>query len=205
MLPSITELQNELTVEIDVASTEQMLRLFRQTDSQIFNGWREHEGILDPSVLASVEALSRAAFVCMENSASSLIVLSGAGTSGRLAYLCCHQFNRILEALHMRPCFRYLIAGGDPALVRPVEGAEDDPQRALQVCRVRYSSSHSHDLLIGPHRLYPRLRHCAQEPSALHWHHVRLLSAIHCRPARLHDTALWRRGQLKPHRGVISA
>jgi len=57
----------------------------------------------------------------------SLIVLSGCGTSGRIAFFCATAFNRVLESHGARPVFRYLISGGDRALISSREKVEDDP------------------------------------------------------------------------------
>jgi len=40
----VTELPNSLTEDIDVASAEEICRLLRQVDSQIFTGWKEYAG-----------------------------------------------------------------------------------------------------------------------------------------------------------------
>ncbi|KAJ4455898.1 putative glucokinase regulatory protein [Paratrimastix pyriformis] len=131
-MSTITELSNNLTQDLDVANPDQILRIFRQTDSQIFNGWRDQPGLLDHSTLSAAERLSDAATECLLHSQNSLIIIAGAGTSGRLAYLCAHEFNRVLVSIGLPQCFRYLIAGGDAALVRPVEGAEDDPVKGVE-------------------------------------------------------------------------
>lgn len=48
----------------------------------------------------------------------SAIILSGAGTSGRIAFSIARAFNAVLEK-HGKPrCIHYLIAGGDAALLK---------------------------------------------------------------------------------------
>ena len=39
---SVTELENELTNEIDLVDAIGIVRLLRQTDAQIFYGWRHY-------------------------------------------------------------------------------------------------------------------------------------------------------------------
>lgn len=47
----ITEMPNPLSVDIDVASPENMLRILRQSDSQLFSGFQFFEGIWDECFL----------------------------------------------------------------------------------------------------------------------------------------------------------
>ena len=61
-----------------------------------------------------------------------LIVISGSGTSGRLAFLVALEFNRILKQNGLYPCFRHLIAGGDEALLKSVESAEATSSEAVR-------------------------------------------------------------------------
>ena len=58
----------------------------------------------------------------------SCFVLSGAGTSGRLAFLTARNFNRCLKAMGRPEIFQYLIAGGDASLIKAQENAEDNPR-----------------------------------------------------------------------------
>uniref|UniRef100_A0A3Q2EJN4 Glucokinase regulator n=1 Tax=Cyprinodon variegatus TaxID=28743 RepID=A0A3Q2EJN4_CYPVA len=57
----------------------------------------------------------------------SLIVLSGCGTSGRLAFFITSGFNRELRRLNQGAICLYIIAGGDRALFSSQEAPEDDP------------------------------------------------------------------------------
>ena len=59
------------------------------------------------------------------------VLISGAGTSGRLATFVCREFNTILKAYGKEPIFRHLMAGKSPALIVAQEGAEDDPHQAV--------------------------------------------------------------------------
>ena len=66
------------------------------------------------------------------------VVLSGSGTSGRLAYLCVRLWRAALPAQHRQSGLRYIIAGGDSALFTAREAVEDDCQAGvntlLQAC-----------------------------------------------------------------------
>ena len=54
------------------------------------------------------------------------IVLSGSGTSGRLAFYVSQRFNDLLESKGLPRVFRYTIAGGPEALIAAQEQAEDN-------------------------------------------------------------------------------
>jgi N-acetylmuramic acid 6-phosphate (MurNAc-6-P) etherase len=128
---SITETPNELTTDIDVASPLEMVRLLRASDAQIFNGYRGHPALTDRSILSRVgQVIGWAAAGVGRPDAA--VVIAGAGTSGRLAMFACRTFNRFLSARRRSPNFRYLIAGGDRALIKAQEKAEDDPYQALR-------------------------------------------------------------------------
>jgi N-acetylmuramic acid 6-phosphate etherase len=112
-LPS-TEAADEGTADIDAAGTAARVRLLIEA----------HRGAVEAALAAS-DAIASAvdAVVAALRSGGRVIVL-GAGTSGRLA---------VLDASELPPTFgfpreRYegRIAGGDVALRRSVEGAEDD-------------------------------------------------------------------------------
>lgn len=60
------------------------------------------------------------------------VFISGAGTSGRLAFLAATWANEMLAARGRPPCFHHVIAGGDAALFRCVESAEDDRDAAAR-------------------------------------------------------------------------
>ncbi len=125
---SITEIPNELTDGIDLASPLGIVRIFRQSDAQLFAGWRDFPGILDTEILRKMSRLVDWTLEILRTEGTRRIVLSGAGTSGRLAYFATRTYNGILQRHGLEPIFRYLIAGGDAALIAAQEGAEDSPQ-----------------------------------------------------------------------------
>lgn len=125
----ITESPNELTTSIDVASPRGIVSLLGQSDAQLFRGYGEHDSLL--SAQSAGRVVRAAELVARAVSAGQLVVMCGAGTSGRLAFLAARQYNRMFEGddgsegpLH------YLIAGGDGALLKSQEGAEDSAQLA---------------------------------------------------------------------------
>ncbi len=77
--------------------------------------------------------------------ADGRLIYAGAGASGRLA---------VQDGVELRPTYSwpderllYLVAGGEPALVRSIEGAEDDADAALQL--VKTHSVNAADVVIG--------------------------------------------------------
>lgn len=131
-LPSITELPNELTNDIDVVGAEGIVRLLRQADAQIFNGWRENAGLYDDAILFTLMRLIGVVGEALRAPERTAIVMSGAGTSGRLAFFVAREFNKVMRGKGQSECFHYLMAGGDKALIRAQEGAEDDPVAAVR-------------------------------------------------------------------------
>src|ERR1700681_2558051 len=92
---SITESPNELTAEIDRASPIEIVRMLRQTDAQIFSGYLGYPGLFDDETITTIARLAKRAAQTL-NAKNGRIVLSGAGTSGRLAMLGARTFNRIV-------------------------------------------------------------------------------------------------------------
>ena len=73
-------------------------------------------GLNDPDFLERVERAVAAA-VDVLKAPDSAIVLTGCGTSGRMAFWAARTFNAVLARQGQRPAFKYLISGGDPALL----------------------------------------------------------------------------------------
>ena len=130
-LMSITETPNELTDEIDIASPMGVIRMLRQADAQIFFGWRDYPGLMDQEILVKLERciLETAKVLRNEN---GKVIISGAGTSGRLAMFTSRKFNIIFKEFNQPPMFDYVMAGGNKALIKSQEGAEDDPIKAVK-------------------------------------------------------------------------
>ncbi len=114
MTQSLTESRNPRTVYLDRLSTREQVRLFINEDRAVFS---------------AVEACGEAVAMAVEQVVRSFysggrLIYMGAGTSGRLG---------VLDASECGPTFGVpegmvvgLIAGGDRALRRTVEGAQDD-------------------------------------------------------------------------------
>ena len=141
---SITESPNELTTDIDIATPLQIVRLLRAADAQIFAGYGGYAGLYDTETIAKLAKLAAVA-ARMLHTRRGAIVLSGAGTSGRLAMFIARTFNEKLGADLATGPFRYTIAGGDAALITAQEGAEDDPHQGIR--DLEAATAHADDTL----------------------------------------------------------
>lgn len=109
----ITESQNKQTMKIDTASTKEILNVMNKEDQKVALAVQE----VLPDVEVAVE------FVSESFQKKGRLIYVGAGTSGRLG---------VLDAVECPPTFstnpnqvQGLMAGGEKALVKAVEGAED--------------------------------------------------------------------------------
>jgi len=130
-LLSITETPNKLTNDIDIASPTGIVRILRQSDSQIFNGWRDFPSLSDEEIQKKIEQCVFELIGLFKSKGKKAIIISGAGTSGRLAMYVSRTFNLLLKKKGLEPIFHYLIAGGNLALIVAQEGAEDNPRQAV--------------------------------------------------------------------------
>jgi N-acetylmuramic acid 6-phosphate (MurNAc-6-P) etherase len=126
----VTERQNCLTTNIDLSNPVGMVRYLRQSDAQIFSGYEDYQALTDQE---SMEALAKVAWKLSEIlvDPKGKVFLSGAGTSGRLAHLHSLEFNRLLREHNLAEVFVPLIAGGEAALIKAQEFAEDSAEAAL--------------------------------------------------------------------------
>lgn len=126
----ITERPNELTLDLDMAEPEGIARLLRQGDAQLFSGYNVYPGLMDAEIQEKCAKIAIKAADAIEAGENGVVLLAGAGTSGRFAHLISRQFNRFLRAAGKAEVFKPLVAGGALALVKAQEGAEDDPIQA---------------------------------------------------------------------------
>jgi N-acetylmuramic acid 6-phosphate etherase len=110
---------------IDTLPTEQIARLMNGADAAVPTA----VGEAVPEISAAIDAIAA------RMAAGGRLLYVGAGTSGRLA---------VLDASECPPTFgtdpglvQGIIAGGEAALVRSVEGAEDDAEAGAAVIRVK--------------------------------------------------------------------
>ena len=113
-----TEKQNPLSADLDTLSTIEILTVINNEDSAIADRVKEAIPEIEKTVEITTEAIQN----------GNRIFYIGAGTSGRLG---------VLDASEMPPTFSVpqnwftgIIAGGDDAIRKSIEGAEDKPEHA---------------------------------------------------------------------------
>lgn len=113
----LTEAHNPLSESIDALSPLQIVRLMNSEDQKVVEAVRDQAAAIAQAIAWAADRLRR----------GGRLIYIGAGTSGRLG---------VLDASECPPTFSTspemvvgVIAGGPSALVRAVEGAEDDPDR----------------------------------------------------------------------------
>ncbi|MBR3251117.1 MAG: N-acetylmuramic acid 6-phosphate etherase, partial [Erysipelotrichaceae bacterium] len=107
----VTETRNEKTKEIDLLSVEEILKIMNEEDLNVVAAIK--------NAIPQIEALINETIKAYKN--GGRIIYIGAGTSGRMG---------LMDAVEVVPTFNSerfvgLIAGGDMAFVKAVEGAED--------------------------------------------------------------------------------
>ncbi len=144
----ITESRNCLTENLDIADPVGIVRLLRQADAQMFSGFDTWPGLLDEE---SLEAMARVAWQLSRlfKHEGSLVLLSGAGTSGRFAHLLATEFNRILRAERLPEVFKPLMAGGEQALIQAQEAAEDSVSLASKDLTAAIEGNTAPKMFIG--------------------------------------------------------
>ena len=128
-----TEARNERTENIDLLSTREIIEIMNDEDLRVVAAVKE--------ALPSIEALINETIRTYEK--GGRIIYIGAGTSGRLG---------LMDAVEVVPTYNSdrfigLIAGGDNAFVKAVEGAEDS--RELCVNDLKNIGLNDKDFVIG--------------------------------------------------------
>lgn len=131
----VTETRNPNTMELDQMTPLELVSVMNQEDLNVVTGVKE----VLPQVARTIE------WAVSSLEAGGRIVYFGAGTSGRLG---------VLDAVECPPTFGVspdvvvgLIAGGEKAFVRAVEGAED----SLELCEeeLKKIGLNKNDIAIG--------------------------------------------------------
>lgn len=131
----VTETRNPNTMELDQMTPLELVSVMNQEDLNVVTGVKE----VLPQVAQAIE------WAVSSLEAGGRIVYFGAGTSGRLG---------VLDAVECPPTFGVspdvvvgLIAGGEKAFVRAVEGAED----SLELCEeeLKKIGLNKNDIAIG--------------------------------------------------------
>ena len=116
----ITEKQNPYSMEIDKLSTLEILELINKEDSLISSAVKK--------AIPDIEKVVEFAVTALKN--GKRIIYIGAGTSGRLGILDASEIPPTFSA--PREWFTGVIAGGDEAVFRSIESAEDIPKDAVR-------------------------------------------------------------------------
>ncbi|GAA0446908.1 N-acetylmuramic acid 6-phosphate etherase [Lentibacillus halophilus] len=113
-----TEMRNEKTMHLDEMSTREILHVMNDEDKTVPDAVHNEINDIEQAATTVIDSFQK----------GGRLIYIGAGTSGRLG---------ILDAVECPPTFgtdqdnvQGLIAGGDNAIMKAVEGAEDDPERA---------------------------------------------------------------------------
>ncbi len=112
-----TESRNPKTMKLDSMSVMELIRVMNEEDQKVVDGVREALPQIEKAIEFVVHALKN----------NGRLIYMGAGTSGRLG---------ILDAVECAPTFSTrdevigIIAGGERAFVKAVEGAEDSEELA---------------------------------------------------------------------------
>ncbi|KAK7152554.1 hypothetical protein R3I93_010700 [Phoxinus phoxinus] len=127
----VTEKSNPISRDIDRAHSKQMVQILKRCDAEIFEKKINHDPFYQrlcssPVIQTMVDVAKRVEMI-LRDPEESLIVLSGCGTSGRIAFLLVTSFNEMLNAQRQKQICSYIIAGGDRALLTSQEAPEDDP------------------------------------------------------------------------------
>ena len=117
----LTEKSNPETVNIDISSTDEILKMINNEDKKVAN-----------AVEKELPNIAKAVDIIVENFKSGgRLLYFGAGTSGRLG---------VLDASECPPTFgvsknmvQGIIAGGNTALTTAIEGAEDNIELAKKI------------------------------------------------------------------------
>jgi len=126
----LTEMPNPLTSDLDSYDTAAAVRALRACDGQLFDGSHGLEAMTDAGPVRALACLTTmvqevvAAWLAGER---AFVVMTGSGTSGRLAFATARTMNAALGA-PSGDCpgpFGYLIAGGPHAILAAHENAED--------------------------------------------------------------------------------
>ena len=134
-MQATTEERNPNSTDIDLKSTSEIVRIFHEEDRKAL-----------AAVEAESDAIAHAIDLCVDAfRAGGRLFYVGAGTSGRLG---------VLDASECPPTFstppemvQGIIAGGDAALRRSIEGEEDKPESGAQAIRERQLTPQ--DVLVG--------------------------------------------------------
>ncbi|XP_030607993.1 glucokinase regulatory protein [Archocentrus centrarchus] len=129
----VSEKSNPLTRDIDRASAYSIVKMLQVCDTQMFQEemGATYQRLLSSQVVKTLMEVAKRVEVILKDPQDSRVVLSGCGTSGRLAFLISSGFNKALSQVDRSTVYSYIIAGGDRALLSSQEAPEDDPKLGM--------------------------------------------------------------------------
>ncbi|XP_061571587.1 glucokinase regulatory protein isoform X2 [Cololabis saira] len=129
----VSEKSNPLTRDIDRASADSIVAMLQACDAQIFQEETgpAYQRLLSEQVVTTLVEVAQKVELILKDPQDSLVVLSGCGTSGRLAFLVTSFFNKALKRMNRSLVYSYTIAGGDRALFSSQEAPEDSPELGM--------------------------------------------------------------------------
>jgi N-acetylmuramic acid 6-phosphate (MurNAc-6-P) etherase len=125
--PRVTERPNPLTANIDAANAEGIVRLLRQCDAQVVNGYQDFIAIADRQMLAALAEAAERIVEILDRPGRSRVIFAGAGTSGRVAMMAAAMVNNVMGRRRRPRQAAFAIPGGEAAFVVAQENAEDSP------------------------------------------------------------------------------
>ncbi|XP_077441222.1 glucokinase regulatory protein [Vanacampus margaritifer] len=146
----VSEKSNPLTRDIDRASPNRIARMLRSCDAEMFRQETAstYQTLLCDKVVKTMLEVAGMVELILKEPEDSLVVLSGCGTSGRLAFLVVSGFNKALKEMNHSQVYAYIIAGGDRALLSSQEAPEDDPHLG-KLCLKKVCEGKKRVLFIG--------------------------------------------------------
>ncbi|CAF1244225.1 unnamed protein product [Adineta steineri] len=142
-----TERRNAITMNIDTDTPEGIVDLIHECNMEVFNGYENHKGLSDDTILNKLDQFVSLVRTNLQTE-NSIIVLSGCGTSGRIGFLAATFFNELCLQQNLPPKYRYIIAGGNSALVTSIEACEDDPVIGTKELQC-ITDTYEHVLFVG--------------------------------------------------------
>ena len=130
---SITETSNPLTKALDSSTGEDVVRILRTSDAQMFAGYDVFPSFADEHIQSSLDRGSDVVANVLHDP-NGIVVISGSGTSGRLAFMIATLLNATIRKTTRRTGpgpFFYCNSGGDSALLLPSELAEDNTKAGV--------------------------------------------------------------------------
>uniref|UniRef100_A0A8C2FJF0 Glucokinase (hexokinase 4) regulator n=1 Tax=Cyprinus carpio TaxID=7962 RepID=A0A8C2FJF0_CYPCA len=109
----VTEKCNPISRDIDRVNGKQMVQILRKCDAEIFEKKNHdpfHQRLYSSPVIQTMVDVAKRVEMMLRDPEESLIVLSGCGTSGRIAFLLVTSFNEMVKAQKQKQICSYIIA-----------------------------------------------------------------------------------------------